>query len=116
VRGLGGGGGPGAAHAETPGHPAGTAAAPDTPAGARSVVIDNFVYAPAELTVPAGATVTWVNRDDVPHTVTSTARPRKLDSGPLDTDQQFSAVFTEPGVYEYFCAVHPRMTGRVVVK
>lgn len=70
----------------------------------------------AELTVPIGAEVTWVNRDDVPHTATSTVKPRAFDSGALDTDQTYSHVFTTPGEYEYFCAVHPHMTGRVVVK
>jgi plastocyanin len=80
------------------------------------ITIDNFVFAPAELTVPAGTTVTWVNRDDVPHTATSTSKPRVFDSRALDTDQKFSYVFGTPGTYEYFCAVHPRMTGTIVVK
>jgi len=90
--------------------------AAESPAKASTVVIDNFTFAPAELTVPVGATVTWVNRDDVPHTATSTVKPRAFDSGALDTDQTFSHVFTAPGEYEYFCTVHPHMTGRVVVK
>jgi plastocyanin len=85
-------------------------------AGATEVVIDNFTYRPQTLTVPVGARVTWVNRDDVPHTATSTARPKAFDSGTLDTDQSFTHTFTAPGTYEYFCAVHPRMTGQVVVK
>jgi plastocyanin len=80
------------------------------------VVIDNFTYRPARLTVKAGTKVTWVNRDDVPHTATSTARPKKFDSGTLDTDQRFSFVFKTPGVYPYFCAVHPHMTATVIVK
>lgn len=78
--------------------------------------IDNFTYAPAEVTVKAGTKVTWINRDDVPHTATSTATPRRFDSKALDTDQQYSFVFDQPGTYEYFCAVHPKMTGRVIVK
>jgi plastocyanin len=61
------------------------------------VVIDNFTFDPPELTVPAGATVTWVNRDDVPHTATSTAKPRAFDSGTLDTDGTFTHRFTAPG-------------------
>jgi plastocyanin len=80
------------------------------------VAIDNFTYSPAVLTVAAGTKVTWVNRDDVPHTVTSPAKPRVLDSGTLDTDQSFSHVFSNPGTYEYFCAVHPKMTGKIIVK
>jgi amicyanin len=88
---------------------------PET-AGPARVAIDNFTFDPPELTVPVGATVTWVNRDDVPHTATSTARPRAFDSGALDTDDTFSFRFTAPGTFDYFCAVHPRMTGRVIVK
>lgn len=82
----------------------------------RQVVIDNFAYDPPTLTVPPGTRVTWVNRDDVPHTVTSSEKPRAFDSGALDTDMNFSHTFTKPGMYEYFCAVHPKMTGRIIVK
>src|SRR5262249_11364584 len=80
------------------------------------VTIDNFCFNPVELTVAAGTRVTWVNRDDVPHTATSAAKPKICGSGALDPDQKFSHVFDRPGVYEYFCAVHPKMTARVVVK
>ncbi len=80
------------------------------------VVIDNFTFSPAQLTVSVGTKVTWVNRDDVPHTAASTAKPKRFDSRTLDTDEKFSHVFTEPGTYDYFCAVHPKMTGQVVVK
>jgi plastocyanin len=80
------------------------------------VSIDNFTYSPQTLTVAVGTKVTWTNRDDVPHTVTSSSKPRTLDSGTLDTDQTFSHVFSTPGTFEYFCAVHPRMTGKVFVK
>ena len=79
------------------------------------VSIDNFSFEPRSLTVPAGTTVTWLNRDDVPHTVTSSDSPRKFNSPALDTDEQYSHVFTAPGVYAYFCAVHPKMTGQIVV-
>ncbi len=85
-------------------------------AGAAQVTIDNFVFRPATLTIAAGAAVTWTNRDDVPHTATSTAKPRIFDSGVLDTDQQFSHVFSMPGTYDYFCAVHPHMTAQIIVK
>jgi plastocyanin len=80
------------------------------------VAIDNFRFSPRELTVTAGTTVTWVNNDDVPHTATSTAKPKVFDSRTLDTDAKFSHVFTTPGTYDYFCAVHPNMTGRIIVK
>jgi plastocyanin len=83
---------------------------------ANRVVIDNFTFRPATLTVKAGTKVTWVNRDDVPHTATSSAKPRLFNSGTLDTDEQFSFTFTTAGTYEYFCTLHPRMTGKVVVK
>jgi plastocyanin len=88
------------------------------PAAAESnqVVIDSFAFSPREITVSPGSRVTWVNRDDVPHTTTSSARPRAFSSGTLDTDATFSFVFTVPGVYDYFCAVHPHMTGKVIVK
>jgi plastocyanin len=85
-------------------------------AEAARVVIDNFAYSPREITVAAGTRVTWVNHDDVPHTVTSSAKPRALDSKALDTDDTFSFVFKSPGTYDYFCAVHPHMTAKVIVK
>ena len=80
------------------------------------VVIDNFTFQPARLVVAAGTKVTWVNQDDLPHTATSSTRPRLFDSGTLDTDEKFSHVFTRAGTYDYFCALHPRMTGQIVVK
>ena len=90
------------------------AATPD--AKTIQVVIDNFAFSPREITVAPGTRVTWVNHDDVPHTATSSVKPRTFDSGALDTDDTFSFVFKTPGTYEYFCAVHPHMTGKVIVK
>ena len=78
-----------------------------------TVKIDNFTFAPARLAVKAGTTVTWRTEDDIPHTVTSATRLFK--SKALDTDDSFSFTFTEPGTYEYFCSLHPRMTGTIVV-
>jgi plastocyanin len=95
--------------------PAATAGA-DSSAAPNQVTIDNFSFNPKTLTVPVGAKVTWINRDDVPHTATSTVEPRAFDSKALDTDDKFSFVFTAPGTYPYFCAVHPHMTGEIVVK
>ncbi|WP_347403322.1 cupredoxin family copper-binding protein [Pandoraea sp. LA3] len=81
-----------------------------------AVHIDNFTFSPATLTVKAGATVTWTNRDDEPHTVTSAAMPRVFASGALDTDGTYAFTFDKPGTYPYFCAIHPHMTGVIVVK
>jgi len=81
--------------------------------GEARVGIDNFSFVPAEVKVRAGTRVTWVNHDDVPHTVTAT--DKSFASKAMDTDGQFSRVFDQAGTYAYFCAVHPHMTGRVVV-
>ena len=81
-----------------------------------SVNIDNFTFAPAEITVAPGTKVTWTNRDDIPHIVTDAAEPRGFKSPPLDTGNTFSYVFTKTGTYHYFCSLHPRMQGTVVVK
>jgi plastocyanin len=78
------------------------------------VKIDNFSFGPASLTVPVGTTVIWTNRDDIPHTVRSTDDAFK--SKALDTDDQFSFAFTKPGTYSYFCSIHPKMTGQIVVQ
>ncbi|MDB5289144.1 MAG: hypothetical protein JWL69_385 [Phycisphaerales bacterium] len=80
----------------------------------RMVGIDNFSFSPDEITVPVGTTVTWVNHDDVPHTVTSV--DKRFASPALDTDGRFSQTFTAPGTYAYYCAVHQHMTGKVIVK
>ncbi len=79
------------------------------------IKIDNFSFAPATLTVPAGATVTWVNQDDIPHTVISTDG-KEIKSPVLDTDEHFAHAFARPGIYAYYCSVHPKMTGKIVVQ
>jgi plastocyanin len=89
-----------------------SAALPD-PAG---VNIDNFSFAPGALVVSAGTRVTWTNRDDIPHTVTDAAGQRAFKSSALDTGDAFSYLFDKPGTYHYFCSLHPRMEGTVVVK
>jgi plastocyanin len=81
-----------------------------------AVVIDNFSFSPARLSVMAGATVTWENRDDIPHTIVNDATPRTFRSPPLDAGETFSKVFVKPGTYKYFCSLHPHMTGTIVVK
>lgn len=80
------------------------------------VVIDNFAFSPREIIVAPGSRVLWVNRDDAPHTVTSTTKPRSFDSGALDGEESFAFTFQTPGTYDYFCALHPHMTGRIIVK
>jgi plastocyanin len=68
------------------------------------------------LEVTVGSTVTWENHDDMPHTVVHDAHPADFSSPPLDTDDKFSYRFTKPGTYAYYCSMHPRMTGVIIVK
>jgi len=87
----------------------------DQPSAANAEVkIDNFSFGPQTLTIAVGATVTWTNRDDIPHTVVSTDGVFK--SKVRDTDEKFSYTFTKAGTYPYYCSVHPKMTGKVVVQ
>ena len=79
-----------------------------------AVRIDNFNYSPPTLTVAPGTTVIWTNDDDDAHTVVE--KDRKFKSAALDTGDTFSQTFPEAGEYEYFCSLHPRMTGKIVVK
>jgi plastocyanin len=90
---------------------AGTAAGTGSPA---QVIIDNFVYSPAPLTVKVGTHVTWINHDDIPHTVDSTQG--KFKSAALDTDDKFEFRFTEAGEYPFYCRLHPKMTGKIIVQ
>ena len=78
------------------------------------VKIDNFAFAPQRVVVKAGTTVIWINNDDIPHTVASSAKLFK--SNALDTKDKFSFTFTTAGAYEYFCSLHPHMTGTIVVE
>ena len=80
------------------------------------VKIDNFSFGPASLTISVGSTVTWTNRDDIPHTVVSSDDPKVFKSKVLDTDEKFSFTFIKAGTYFYFCSIHPKMTGKVVVQ
>jgi plastocyanin len=80
----------------------------------RHVMIDNFAYSPVPLTVKVGDTVTWTNHDDIPHTVDSTQG--RFKSAALDTDDKFEFRFTEPGEYPFYCRIHPKMTGKIVVQ
>ncbi len=93
---------------------AGRASAGETPTG-QQITIDNFSFAPQTLTVPAGTEVTWVNHDDIPHTVVSEDKTT-FKSRALDTDEKFSFTFSKPGTYTYFCSIHPKMTAKVIVQ
>jgi len=87
----------------------------DKPASGATVKIDNFSFGPATITIAAGSTVTWTNNDDVPHVVTSDDN-KMFKSKALDTDDRFSFTFTKPGTYNYYCAIHPKMTAKIVVQ
>ncbi|MGA7816213.1 cupredoxin domain-containing protein [Caballeronia sp.] len=87
-----------------------------TDAPSATVVIDNFAFNPPKLSIKAGTTVRWENHDDMPHLVTSDTTPREFASRPLDSGDSFSQTFAKPGTYRYFCSMHPRMTGVVIVK
>jgi plastocyanin len=79
-----------------------------------AIKIDNFTFAPATLTVKAGTQIIWTNADDIPHTVVSDDQSFK--SKVLDTDDKFTFTASKPGTYSYFCSIHPKMTGKVVVE
>ena len=87
--------------------------AAQAPGASHEVFVDNFSFTPTTATVPMGTTVTWTNRDDIPHTVVSTEQ--KFKSPVLDTDQRFSHTFDAAGSYKYFCSIHPKMTAQIVV-
>lgn len=91
-------------------------AGPGFAAEPNTVKIDNFAFDPPTLTVSPGTRVTWVNKDEEPHTVTSVNRETPFKSAGLDTDESFSFTFAKPGTYKYFCSVHPHMVGMIVVK
>jgi plastocyanin len=85
-----------------------------TPLGAHEIGIDNFNFTPQVLTVPRGTKVPWINNDDVPHLIVNVQNKFK-QSPVLDTDQRFSATLGAAGTYTYFCSLHPKMQGTVVV-
>jgi plastocyanin len=93
---------------------AGSVPASAAGAGPYKVTIDNFTFTPAEIAVPAGATVTFTNADDIPHVVA--AVNKAFRSKAMDTDDVYSFTFATPGTYDYFCALHPHMQGRVIVR
>jgi plastocyanin len=80
---------------------------------AGSIGIDNFTFTPQRMTVRAGTTIKWTNKDDIPHAIASVGKVFR--SKTLDTDDSYEFTFTTPGTYDYFCSLHPHMTGTVVV-
>ena len=91
------------------------AASAVTPSSAMQVSIQNYAFSPATLTVAVGTTVTWTNKDTAPHTVTVSSGPAMFASPTLQTGDTYTFTFTKPGMYSYYCAVHPSMTASVVV-
>ena len=83
-------------------------------AEAARIEVKDFMFTPTTLTVSVGSKVTWVNKDDEPHTVVSDAGVFR--SGAIDTDESFSFTFDKPGTYHFTCSIHPRMVGTIVVK
>ena len=84
-------------------------------ANKNTIEIKDFNFSPKTLTVKSGEKITWINRDEEPHTVVSVEKQFKK-SPPLDTDQEFTITVGAPGTYTYFCSVHPKMTGTIVVE
>ncbi|HEY2847786.1 MAG TPA: cupredoxin family copper-binding protein [Pyrinomonadaceae bacterium] len=82
--------------------------------GEVQIVIENFAFSPADVTVAPGTKVTWINKDDAPHTATSV--DKKFNSGGLDTDDKFSFMFNDKGEYQYICTLHPQMRATIKVK
>ena len=99
--------------ARVTGNPPNAAGSPPEATGTE-VKIDNFAFTPAVITVKAGTQVIWINKDDIPHTVDSSQG--KFKSAALDTDEKFEFKFSEPGEYPFFCRMHPKMTGKVIVQ
>ena len=91
-----------------------SAMAESAASAATEVKIDNFTFGPQRATVKVGTTVTWINQDDIPHTVA--ASDKSFRSKVLDSDDRYSFTFTTAGVFEYFCSLHPHMTGTIVVE
>lgn len=78
------------------------------------VKIDNFTFAPTTIHVKLGTQVTWINHDDIPHTVVEENRTFK--SAVLDTDEKFTFTPSKAGTYKYYCSIHPKMTAKLVVE
>lgn len=86
----------------------------DTSSDPNTVIIEDYAYLPVEITIQAGETVTWINKDSVRHTSTDTGD--EFDSGMLGRDESYEYTFNDPGVYDYYCIPHPYMKGKVIVE
>src|SRR5215831_11401591 len=84
-------------------------------AGQNKIEIKDFAFNPQTITVKSGEKITWINRDEEPHTIVSVEKQFKKSTA-LDTDQEFTVVAGSPGTYSYYCSVHPKMTGTIIVK
>jgi plastocyanin len=92
----------------------GTFAAQEDAKDANVVTIDNFSFSPGDLTVAVGTTVKFVNHDDIPHNIVN--KDKVFRSKPLDTDDSYSYTFASAGTFDYFCGLHPKMMGKIIVK
>jgi plastocyanin len=107
-------GSPAEVHNAQASSPSGSSESSATAGGGQAEVkIDNFSFNPTPVTVKPGTTVTWMNGDDIPHNVESAQK--KFSSPVLDTNQKFTFTFKDAGEYPYFCKLHPKMTGKIVV-
>ena len=91
-----------------------TASGQAAPTEVTQINVDNFTFSPEMATLPVNGTVTWTNKDDVPHVIASS--DGVFRSKGLDTDDHYSFKFTKPGVYSYYCSMHPKMTGKIIVQ
>ena len=82
----------------------------------KKVLIENFRFSPAKITIKRGTRVVWINKDNAPHTATATNKPRSFDSGRLGQGERFSHTFRSAGKKPYHCEIHPSMKGRITVK
>jgi len=87
----------------------------DTTTKQNRIEIKDFAFNPQTITVKSGAKVTWINRDEEPHTIVSVEKQFKKSTA-LDTDQEFTITAGTPGTYNYFCSVHPKMTGIIIIE
>ena len=91
-----------------------TATGQTAPTQSTEIKVDNFTFSPETAMIPVNGTVTWINKDDVPHVIASA--DGTFRSKGLDTDDHYSYQFTKPGTYSYYCSIHPKMTGKIVVR
>ncbi|HXY52518.1 MAG TPA: cupredoxin family copper-binding protein [Terriglobales bacterium] len=91
-----------------------TRARGEATASGTEVRVDNFTFTPDTLAVKVNSVVTWVNKDDIPHVIAS--NDGLFKSKALDTDQKYSYTFAQAGTYPYYCSIHPKMVGKIVVQ